>query len=119
MQHKDHAMLLGYLLQRSLLRFFVSYGLGQEPLALVRFGPQLLPVGLRLGLAGPILLTPFLHVVLEPVQNPLDHGRALLTHPLPPSWCCVFGLLYTPRYRYRPDQGRPLPSQDWVVAQLW
>ena len=50
------------------------------PLTLRGGGPQLVPVGLGLHVAGGVLPAPLLNVLLDPMNDPLDHGRTLFTH---------------------------------------
>jgi len=70
---EDEAVPLRGLSDRGASRFLLSYGLGEELLPLVRFGPQRVPFGLCFDL--PCLIPPALliYVVFGPMQDLLDH----------------------------------------------
>jgi hypothetical protein len=77
---EDEALPLGALPDRGAPGFLLSYGLGEEPLPLLRFGPQLVPVGLYFGLPRLILPALLFYAVFGSVQDFLDRQEDFSNH---------------------------------------
>src|SRR5215216_6205968 len=87
-QNEDHPVLLRELLNGLASRLFCPHGLSQQTLPLGRLGPQPASARVSLGLEGGLPLAPVLHVLLDPVQHPLNGGHAMLAHHQPPLSVC-------------------------------
>src|ERR671916_2135163 len=83
-QDEDDPVISGEILDGLAARLLGAHGLGQQPLALGRLGPEPAPAGVGLRLEGGVAFAPVLDVLLDPVQYPLYGGTALLTHRGPP-----------------------------------
>src|SRR5829696_3242405 len=122
--YEGQLVLLHNLFCGGSVRLLIFYDLGQTPLPLLSRSPQLIPVGLGLGSPGGVLLAPLLYVLLDPLHDPLDHGRTRFAHYISSSR--LFTNLLSHRASHSLDdclQGPPtrtmVPSTQIYPQAVW